>query len=97
MTDLAAAVVVTLLLAAMAGIALLDHRARTTCTAAPRGWYCTRHRTHDGPCAAWPTLWTRLTRPNLRGQRPPRRLYLGATRPPPPPGRGSTSRIDGRS
>lgn len=29
------------------------------CTRPPKGWYCLRG-VHDGPCAAWPTRWTRL-------------------------------------
>jgi hypothetical protein len=30
------------------------------CRRPPRGWYCTRNPFHDGPCAAWPTRWTRF-------------------------------------
>jgi hypothetical protein len=30
------------------------------CKLPPRGWYCTRGAGHDGPCAAWPTRWTRI-------------------------------------
>lgn len=24
------------------------------CDRAPKGWFCTRKRAHDGPCAGWP-------------------------------------------
>lgn len=33
--------------------ALLDG-VRRACPVPPAGWYCTRERGHDGPCAAWP-------------------------------------------
>lgn len=32
------------------------------CERAPRGWWCSRDRGHDGPCAAHPCWW------NLRWQ-----------------------------
>lgn len=30
------------------------------CDRPPRGWYCNGHYGHAGPCAAYPTLWTRI-------------------------------------
>lgn len=41
-----------------------------SCTRPPKGWYCLRGA-HEGPCAAWPTRWTRvklwLTHPRRAG------------------------------
>lgn len=31
-------------------------RSERVCDVPPEGWYCTRPRGHEGPCAAWPEL-----------------------------------------
>jgi len=37
--------------------ALCFHNADGTCDLPPLGWYCTREKGHDGPCAAYIGTW----------------------------------------
>lgn len=36
--------------------ATVDQVAHAVCTLPPPGWYCTRERGHEGPCAAHPAV-----------------------------------------